>query len=87
MFVAFSPYYRQDDQRTAGAMDTYFKDTLQTYTDVTYQDLHDYLARRFRAWYTKFKASSHPAQQSSVRETLSWVQWCNLKALTELLHK
>ncbi len=57
MCVAFSPYYRQDDPlaRTAGAMDTYFRDALQTYADVTYKDLHNYLARRFHAW---FKPSS-----------------------------
>jgi hypothetical protein len=48
--VAISLYYRQDDPRTAGAMDTYFRDALQTYADVTYKDLHDYLARRFHAW-------------------------------------
>jgi hypothetical protein len=58
MCVTFSPYYRQDDPRTAGAMDTYFRDVLQTYADVTYKVLHDYLARRFHAWYAKFKPSS-----------------------------
>jgi hypothetical protein len=58
MCVAFSPYYRQDDPRTAGAMDTYCREALQAYTDVTYQDLHDYLARQFHAWYAKFKPSS-----------------------------
>jgi hypothetical protein len=58
MCVAFSPYYRQDDPRTAGAMDTYFRDVLQTYADVTYKDLHDYLARRFHAWYAKPSSSA-----------------------------
>jgi hypothetical protein len=58
MCVAFSPCYRQDDPRTAGAMDTFFRDALQNYADITYKDLHDYLARRFHAWYTKFKPSS-----------------------------
>jgi hypothetical protein len=54
---AFSPYYRQDDPRTAGAMDTYFPNALrlQAYADVPYKDLHAYLERRFHAWYTKFK--------------------------------
>ncbi len=45
MCVAFSQYYRQYEPRTAGAIDTYFRDALQTYADVTYKDLHDYLAR------------------------------------------
>jgi hypothetical protein len=58
MCVALSPYYRQDDPRTAGTMDTYFRDALQTFADVTYKDIHDYLARRFHAWYAKFKPSS-----------------------------
>jgi hypothetical protein len=58
MCVAFSPYYRQDDPRTAGAMDTYFRDALQAYAAVTYKDLHAYLERRFRAWYAKFKPAS-----------------------------
>jgi hypothetical protein len=58
MCVAFSPYYRQDDPRNSDTMDTYFRDALQTYADVTYKDLHDYLVRRFHAWYTKFKPSS-----------------------------
>jgi hypothetical protein len=77
-----SPYYRQDDPRTAGAMDTYFRDALQTYVDVTYKHIHDYLARRFHAC----QCSSHQAQQLSVQETLSWVQWCQLKAWNEQLH-
>ncbi len=56
--VAFSPYYRQDDPRTAGAMDTYFREAFQAYADVTYKDLHDYLGRLFHAWYAKFKPAS-----------------------------
>ncbi len=50
--------HRQDDPRTAGALDTYFRDALQTYADVAYKDRHDYLARRFHAWYAKLKPSS-----------------------------
>ncbi len=45
MCVSFSQYYLQNDPRTAGAMDTYFRDALQTYADVAYKDLHYYLAR------------------------------------------
>ncbi len=58
MCVAFSQYYRQDDPRTAGAMDMYFRDALQAYADVLCKDLHAYLERRFRDWYTKFKPAS-----------------------------
>ncbi len=45
MCVAFSPYYRQNGPRTAGAMDMYFRDALQAYADIPYNGLHDYLAR------------------------------------------
>ncbi len=56
--LLFSPYYRQDDSRTAGAMDMFYRDALQAYADVPYKDLHAYLERRFHAWYTKFKPAS-----------------------------
>ena len=58
MCVAFCPYYRQDDPRTAGAMNTYYRDVLQAYAAVPYKDLHAYLERRMGAWYSKFKPSS-----------------------------
>jgi hypothetical protein len=58
MCVAFSPYYRQDDPRTSGAMDQYFRDALQAYAAVPYKDLHAYLERRLGAWYFKFKPES-----------------------------
>ncbi len=45
MCVAFSPYYRQDDPRTSGAMNAYFRDALQAYAAVPYKDLHAYLER------------------------------------------
>jgi hypothetical protein len=58
MCVAFCPYYRQDDPRTAGAMNTYYRDALQAYAAVPYKDLHAYLERRMGAWYFKFKPAS-----------------------------
>jgi hypothetical protein len=39
-------------------MDMYFWDALQACADVPYKDLHAYLARRFHAWYAKFKPAS-----------------------------
>ena len=53
--VAFSPYYRQDDPRTVGPMDKFYTDALSVYEAVSYKDLHNYLARRFNAWYTLYK--------------------------------
>ncbi len=82
MCVDFSPYYRQDP-RSAGAMDTYFRDALQTYADVTYKDLHDYLARQFRARYTEFK----PSSSAVVSEGDPELGAVKSKALTELLHR
>jgi hypothetical protein len=58
MCVAFSPYYRQDDPCTSGAMDMYFRRELQKYADITCKVLRDCLARRFHAWYTKYQPSS-----------------------------
>jgi hypothetical protein len=74
MCVAFSQYYRQDNPRTAGAMDTYFRDALQTYTDVTYKDLNDFSARRFHAWYAKFKPSSSAVVSAGDSELGALVQ-------------
>jgi hypothetical protein len=82
MCVAFSQYYRQDEPRTAGAMDTYFREALQAYADVTYKDLHDYLARRFHAWYAKFKPSSSAVVRAEDPELGAVV---SVKALMEQL--
>jgi hypothetical protein len=45
----FSPYYRQDDPRTAGAMDMYFRDALQLekYADIINKDLHAGVSSRW----------------------------------------
>jgi hypothetical protein len=84
MCVAFSPYYRQDDPRTAGAMDMYFRDALQAYADVPYKDLHAYLERRFSDWYTKFKPAS--AEVVGVGDAEVGEILCHLEVLTEKLH-
>jgi hypothetical protein len=58
MFVSFCPYYRQDDPRTACAMNMFFRDALHVYAAIPYKDFHEYLVRRFQAWYTTFKPKS-----------------------------
>ena len=87
MCVAFSQHYRQNDPHTASAMDMYLRDALKKYADIAYNDLH---VESTTTWRDDFmlgtRSSSHQAQPSSVLETLSWVQWCKLKALTELRH-
>jgi hypothetical protein len=64
-------------------MDMYFRDALQAYADTPYNDLHGYLARRFHAWYAKFKPAS--SQVVSVGDA-EWVMWCQLEVLTEKQH-
>ena len=54
-------------------MDTYFKDALQKYADITNKDLHDCLARRFHALYTKFEPSSPAVSAGAWRP---WVGGC-----------
>ena len=56
--VAFSPYYLQNDPRTAGVMDVYYNSALQAYAGIPYEDLHAYLTRRLTGWYKKFPVSN-----------------------------
>ena len=63
--VAFSPYYIQNDPRTAGVMDNFYSATLQAYASVSYKDLHQYLIRRLKAWYEIFKPV-HPKARPEV---------------------
>ena len=56
----------------------FFLDALEAYADVPYNDLHDYLARRFHAWYAKFKPASSEVKGVG---TLRWVTWCQLEQL------
>ncbi len=55
-------------------MDPYFRGALQKYADITYQDLHDYLARELHAWYTKFKPSSPAVVSAGDAEVCAVVQ-------------
>ncbi len=50
-------------------MDTYFHDELQAYADVSYKDLHDYLARRFHAWYANLKSKPASSEVVGVGDT------------------
>ena len=48
--VAFSPYYRANDPRAAGAMDNYYTDTLKDYGGISYDDLHTFLTDELTDW-------------------------------------
>jgi hypothetical protein len=64
--VAFSPYYIQNDPRTAGVMDNFYSAALQAYASVSYKDLHQNLIRRLKAWYEIFKPV-HPKARPEVK--------------------
>ena len=52
--LAFSPFYKANDPRAAGPMDTYYTDALQAYSAVSYDRFHAKLANGMKAWYTQF---------------------------------
>ncbi len=51
----FSPYYRANDARCAGAMDTFYYDTLKSYNTLSYENLHKFLAKLLHDWYPIFR--------------------------------
>ena len=53
--VAFSPYYKANDARCAGAMDSFYYDALKAYNTLSYDELHKFLAKRLHIWYAKFR--------------------------------
>jgi hypothetical protein len=69
--VAFCPYYRQDDPRTAGALDEFYNAALQDYAAIKYDALHEYLIRRLTAWYKKFEPAvpKHAAAEAASLDT------------------
>ena len=52
--VAFSPYYRANDPRAAGAMDNYYTDTLKDYGNISYDTPHNCLIDELTDWYQRF---------------------------------
>ncbi len=48
--VAFCPYYRADDGRMAGKMETFYQQDVHRYKDFTDKQLHQYITRKLTAW-------------------------------------
>jgi hypothetical protein len=48
--VAFCPYYRADDGRMAGKMETFYQQVVHRYKDFTDKQLHQYITRKLTAW-------------------------------------
>ena len=67
--VAFSPYYRADDPRSAAHIDKHFKSALANYKDSLYEQLHEYLTELLTAWYEENPpAGSSKRRVSSLEE-------------------
>jgi hypothetical protein len=48
--VAFCPYYRADDARMAGKMETFYQDAVKRYKNYTDKKLHEYITRKLTDW-------------------------------------
>jgi hypothetical protein len=48
--VAFCPYYRADDGRMAGKMETFYQQAVHSYKDFKDKQLHQYITRKLTAW-------------------------------------
>jgi hypothetical protein len=50
--VAFCPYFRADDGRMAGKMETFYQQAVHRYKDFKFTDkqLHQYITRKLTAW-------------------------------------
>ena len=59
--VAFCPYYRQNDPRTAGALDEFYNAALQDYAAIKYDALHEYLIRNSNLRFQSTLQQSQPA--------------------------
>ena len=66
--VAFSPYYRVNDPRAAGPMDTYYAEALQAYSVISYDTFHNMLAKEMKAWYDRFPPVEEEVETDSEGE-------------------
>jgi hypothetical protein len=58
--VAFSPYYRADDGRMAGNMETFYHQAVDRYKDFQDRQHHQYITSKLTAWCKHY----HPKQPS-----------------------
>jgi hypothetical protein len=65
--VAFTPYYRADDARMSGKMETFYQQALLRYKDYSYDEFHKYITKKMTAFYVRFgapDAKDDPAYKS-----------------------
>jgi hypothetical protein len=58
--VLFSPYYRADDGRMAGKMETFYHQAIDRHKDFQDRQLYQYITRKLTAWCKLY----HPKQPS-----------------------
>ena len=54
--VAFTPYYRADDPRMSGKMETFYQKALLRYKDYPYDEFHKYISKKMTTFYERFGA-------------------------------
>ena len=90
--VAFCPYYRANDPRAAGAMDTYYTDTLRDYGGVSYDALHDCLTAELTDWYARFPPAKAVIRwrwtpmKKGLLAMQMWATWLMLALPNLLMH-
>ena len=67
--VAFCPYYRADDGRMAGKMETFYQQAVHRYKDFTDKQLHQYITRKLTAWCDLYRPKP-PSTESADNEDI-----------------
>ena len=67
--VAFCPYYRADDGRMAGKMETFYQQAVHRYKDFTDKQLHQYITRKLTAWCQLYRPKP-PSTESADNEDI-----------------
>ena len=69
--VAFTPYYRADDPRMSGKMETFYTKALKRYKAYPYKEFHKYISKKLIAFYDRFdpaEVKEEPAEPGSPKE-------------------
>ena len=69
--VAFTLYYRADDGRMSGKMETFYMKALKRYKQYQYKDFHKYISKKLIAFYNRFdpaEVKEEPAEPGSPKE-------------------
>jgi hypothetical protein len=66
--VAFTPYYRADDARMSGKMETFYTKALRRYNTFTYKDFHKYITRKLIEFYNRFDPAESKEEPGELKE-------------------